>query len=358
MNFLWNNLDPLYAVPLFLYGIAFGSFLNVCIYRLAIYHDGEVWDQPGSMRAGGKYYIVLEGRPVIFYCDKVGEENEGKVRYTGEWRMSVVRPRSACPKCGGAIAWYDNVPVLSWLLLLGRCRHCKARISPRYVAVEILMGLLVVGCYAAFGLTLVGLKFGVLSFLLLGLIFTDAEHQILPDALTYPGIALGLLFSVLVPLHDLTSLLLARGRGANWHVWSALDAVVAGGISALVIWLIGYIWKQMRGIEAMGLGDVKLLAMLGAFLGLKMVIPIVFAASATATLFGLGKVLAVWCSRARRRMMRRKESLWQALMGARQQAGLVLRVWHLPFGTFLGLAAMVAVFAGNRILHWYLERFF
>lgn len=357
MNSLLNNLDPLFAVPIFLYGLALGSFLNVCIYRLATYTAAEVWDRPGAMRKGRKYRVQVGGRPVIFYCDAEGEERDGKVCYTGESRLSVIKPRSACPGCRNPIAWYDNVPVLSWLVLRARCRHCGVRISFRYAAVELLTGLLFLACYAAFGLTLATLKFAVLCFLLLGLIFTDAEHHLLPDALTYPGIALGLVFSLLVPMNDLFFVGHDFPLGASWRPWSLLDSAAAAAIGALAIWGIGALWTRLRGVEAMGMGDVKLLAVLGAFLGLGLVIVVVLLASVVASLFGLGKVLAVWFSRTRRRMLRGHEALWPAFTAARRQAALVLQVWHLPFGTFLGLAALLTIFAGNPALRWYLEQF-
>src|SRR5246127_4546169 len=134
----------------------FGSFLNVCIYRLPL-------------------------------------------------GLSVVTPSSACPNCKQAIAFYDNVPVLSWLILRGRCRHCKTPISPRYLLIEVLTGALFVACYSYFGLTLATLKYCTLSFLLLGLIFTDAETKLLPDKMTLPGLALGVAFSLFVPVNDLAS---------------------------------------------------------------------------------------------------------------------------------------------------------
>jgi leader peptidase (prepilin peptidase)/N-methyltransferase len=358
VNSLPQILDPLFAVPIFLYGLAMGSFLNVCIYRLATYTPADIWDVPGAMRPGRHYRRAIGGRPVLFYCDEIGEERDGKVLYRGEWRLSVVYPRSACPRCRRPIAWYDNVPVLSWLLLHARCRHCAERISARYAAVELLTALLFLTCYAAFGPTLAALKFAVLCFLLLGLIFTDVEHRLLPDALTFPGIVLGLVFSLFVPLHDVVSRALVPGSlGANWRLASLLDAAAAAAAGALVIWGLGVLWKKLRGIEAMGLGDVKLLALLGAFLGLKMVVLVVLLASVTASVFGLGKVVAVWISRARRRMRRGREPLWAALKAARRQASLVLRMWHLPFGAFLGLAALAAIFAGDRAVHWYLEQF-
>ena len=144
-------MDPVFASSIFLFGLAFGSFLNVCIYRL-----------PRG--------------------------------------LSVVAPRSACPKCKQPIAFYDNLPVLSWLILGGRCRHCKTKITPRYLLIELLTGLLFLACYWYFGLTLATLKYCVFGFLLLGLIFTDAETKLLPDKMTLPGLALGLVFSLLVPV--------------------------------------------------------------------------------------------------------------------------------------------------------------
>src|SRR5207253_8005385 len=149
-------MDPIVAAAIFVFGLAFGSCLNVCVYRL-----------PRD--------------------------------------LSVVRPRSACPDCNQWIAFYDNVPVLSWLLLRGRCRHCKARISARYLIVELLTGALFLACYWHFGLTLAMLKYCVFGFLLLGLIFTDAETKLLPNKLTLPGLVLGLLFSLFVPVNDLAS---------------------------------------------------------------------------------------------------------------------------------------------------------
>src|SRR5208337_4319959 len=140
----------------FSFGLIFGSFLNVCIYRL-----------PRG--------------------------------------LSVVTPRSACPQCKHPIAFYDNLPVLSWLILRGRCRNCKTRISPRYLLIELLTGGLFLACFGFFGLTISTLKYCVFSFLLLGLIFSDAETKLLPDKMTVPGLVLGVIFSLLVPVNDLAS---------------------------------------------------------------------------------------------------------------------------------------------------------
>src|SRR5262249_53914205 len=140
------TVDPALAIAIAVMGLAFGSFLNVCIHRMPL-------------------------------------------------GISVITPRSACPKCKQLIAFYDNLPVLSWLILRGRCRNCKTKISPRYLLIELLTGALFLACYWYFGFSLSTLKYIAFSFLLLGLIFTDAETKLLPDKLTLPGLALGIIFS-------------------------------------------------------------------------------------------------------------------------------------------------------------------
>src|SRR5206468_9287128 len=122
--------------------------------------------------------------------------------------LSVVSPGSACPNCERPIRFYDNIPVLSWLILRGRCRNCGNRITLRYLTVEVITGLLFLTCYAHFGLILATLKCAVFGFLLLGLIFTDAETHLLPDKMTLPGLGFGLLIAFFVPVNDLLSLLL------------------------------------------------------------------------------------------------------------------------------------------------------
>src|SRR5208282_5180151 len=239
-----DSLDPFLAFAIFVLGLSFGSFLNVCIYRLPL-------------------------------------------------DLSVVTPRSACPHCKRLIAFYDNLPVVSWLLLRGRCRHCKARISARYLFVEVLTATLFLGCYAYFGLTLITLKYCVFGFLLLGLIFTDAETKRLPDKLTLPGLGFGLLFSLLVPVHDLASqflpgvLNLPFSADLAGRLFSLLDSLLGAAVGASFIYGAGAIYLRWRGAEGMGFGDVKLMAMVGAFLGIKLTIFTIFTASLAGSLFGL-----------------------------------------------------------------------
>jgi leader peptidase (prepilin peptidase) / N-methyltransferase len=302
-------VDPFYAAAIFFLGLSFGSFLNVCIYRLPL-------------------------------------------------GLSVVTPRSACPHCKHPIAFYDNLPVASWLILHGRCRHCKARISVRYLFIELLTGGLFLACYAYFGLTLAMLKYCVFGFLLLGLIFTDAETKLLPDKLTLPGLALGVFFSLLVPVHDLASqflpgvLNLPFSADIATHLLSLLDALLGAAIGASFIYGAGAIYLRWRGTEGMGFGDVKLMAMVGAFLGIKLTILTIFTASIAGSLFGLTTVLVVWMKRTRR-FMHSLANAEAARRRAWRSAQMVYRYYQMPFGVFLGSMAMVAFFFGNRFLSWY-----
>jgi leader peptidase (prepilin peptidase)/N-methyltransferase len=303
-------VDPVLAAAIFVLGLTFGSFLNVCIYRL-----------PRD--------------------------------------LSVVFPRSTCPGCHNLIRAYDNVPVLSWLILRGRCRHCKTQISARYLLVEILTGAIFLACYAHFGASLATLKYCALGFLLLGLIFTDAETQLLPDKMTLPGLVLGLLFSLVVPVNDLASQLLPGlvslpvSSDVSWHLLSLVDAVLGAIVGASFIYGAGAIYLRARGVEGMGFGDVKLMAMIGAFLGVKLTIFTLFTASIAGSLFGVSTVLAVWIKRTRRRMSRNHEPARTARRRAWESAAIALRRHQMPFGVFLGSMAMVAFFYGDSFLHWY-----
>ncbi len=306
-------MDPVIAVATFALGLCFGSFLNVCVYRLPL------------------------GR-------------------------SVVTPRSACPHCGDQIPLYHNMPVLSWLILRGKCRACKQPISPRYLVVELLTSLLFLGCYSHFGLTLAALKCAVFGYLLLGLIFTDAETKLLPDAMTLPGIALGILFSLVVPVNDLASrivpgLVSAAMRGEiSWRIWSLSDSLLGAAVGASFLYGAAAIYLRARGVEGMGFGDVKLMGLIGAFLGTKLTVLTIFASSLAGSFFGLSTVLAVWIKRTRRNQARANSSCissQQARHRAWQSARLALRYYEMPFGVFLGGMAILSFLFGNAVLHWY-----
>jgi leader peptidase (prepilin peptidase) / N-methyltransferase len=302
-------VEPLFAVAIFAYGLLFGSFLNVCIYRLP----------------------------------------RGK---------SVVTPRSACPHCGKMIPLYHNLPVVSWLILGGKCRECRQPISPRYMVVEILTGMLFLGCYAHLGLTLAMLKCVVFGFLLLGLVFTDAETKLLPDAMTLPGIVLGIGFSLIVPVDDLASRIIpgmvstAMRSEISWRLWSLSDSLLGAAVGASFLYGAAAIYLRARGVEGMGFGDVKLMAMIGAFLGTKLTVLTIFAASLAGSLFGLSTVLAIWMKRVRR-IEARGTPPPQARRRAWQSARLALRYYEMPFGVFLGAMALLSFLFGNRLLHWY-----
>jgi len=306
-------VEPFFEAAIFALGLCFGSFLNVCIYRLP----------------------------------------RGK---------SVVTPRSACPHCGDPIPLYHNLPVLSWLILRGKCRSCKQPISPRYLVIELLTGLLFLGCYAHFGLTLAMLKCVVLGYLLLGLVFTDAETKLLPDAMTLPGLALGIAFSLVVPVNDLASRIMpglvssAMRSEISWRIWSLSDSLLGAAVGASFLYGAAAIYLRARGVEGMGFGDVKLMALIGAFLGTKLTVLTIFAASLAGSLFGLSTVLAVWIKRFRRieaRATSSRTSANQARRRAWQSARLALRYYEMPFGVFLGGMALLSFLFGNRLLHWY-----
>ena len=238
-------------------GLAVGSFLNVCIYRL-----------PRT--------------------------------------QSLVRPRSRCPHCGRSLAWFDNITVLSWLVLRGRCRQCGGPIAWRYPVVEIVTAVtwVLIAWMTPPGALLASRL--VLATALIVLFMIDLEHQILPNVITLPGIVVGFLSSLVAtpgPLASIVGTLLGAG---------ILYAIAAG-------------YYMLRGEEGMGMGDVKMLAMLGAFLGWKAVLLTLVLSSFAGALVG---VLLMAISR---------ESLRYAL----------------PFGTFLALGAMVAMLAGDGLIAWY-----
>lgn len=270
----------------------------------------------------------------------------------------MTTPRSACPQCTKLIAFYDNVPVLSWMILRGRCRQCKSRISPRYWLIELLTGALFLACYWYFGLTLFTLKYATFAFLLLGLIFTDAETKLLPDKLTLPGFALGILFSLFVPVNDLVSQFLPGivnlpfSGDISARLVSMLDSLVGAALGASFIYGAGAIYLRWRGMEGMGFGDVKLMAMIGAFLGIKLTIFTIFTASLTGSLFGLATVFVVWLKRTHR-FMKRLANAQAARRRGWQSAQVVYRNYQMPFGVFLGSMALFAFFFGNQFLHWY-----
>ena len=248
------------------------------------------------------------------------------------------------------------------MILRAKCRACKAPISPRYIVIELLTGLLFLGCFLQFGLTLAALKCIVLGYLLLGLVFTDAETKLLPDALTLPGLALGIAFSLVVPVNDLASHIMPGLVSSTvrseipWRLWSLADSLLGATVGASFLYGAAAIYLRARGVEGMGFGDVKLMAMIGAFLGTKLTVLTIFAASLTGSIFGLSTILAVWIKRLRRieaRAASSRISSGEARRRAWHSARLALRYYEMPFGVFLGGMALLSFLFGNRLLHWY-----
>ena len=250
---------------------------------------------------------------------------------------SIVLPSSRCPSCGAEISFYDNVPVLSYLMLGGRCRSCKVHISARYPAVEALTALLWVAVAWRDGLSF-ALPFDlVFVTAITALIFIDAEHMILPNAITYPGIAFALIARLALPFlmgaphfDDLPMLL--NGGLAGMPLWAAslvgaLIGALAGGGS---LWLMGWIWEKLRGVEAMGLGDVKMMFMVGAYLGWRLTVLNIFLGVFSGSLIGIALMLR---------------------QGKRDMKML------LPFGVFLGIGAIAALLFGSQIVDWYAGQF-
>ena len=250
---------------------------------------------------------------------------------------SIVFPNSRCPSCGAVIAFYDNIPVLSYLLLGAKCRSCKEHISFRYPAVELLTAALFVAVAWHDGMG-VRLPFDlVFVSALLALVFIDAEHMILPNAITYPGIVFALVARLAIPFltrtphfDDLPSLINGPFEGMPIWVASLGGAVIGALAGGGSLWLMGWIWEKLRGVEAMGLGDVKMMFMVGAYLGWRLTILTIFVGVLTGSIIG---VLL---------MARKRERNMQML---------------LPFGIFLGLGAIASLLFGSQVVNWYAGQF-
>ena len=249
--------------------------------------------------------------------------------------QSIVFPNSACPSCRAPLRAYDNIPILSYLILRGRCRSCRNPISIRYPVVEALTALLFVAVAMRDGISY-ALPFD-LAFVaaLIALIFIDAEHMILPNAITYPGIIFAVLTRIALPylvgpeqFDDLPGLLARMPQLPVWSVsliGAAIGALIGGGS----LWLMGFLWEKLRGVEAMGLGDVKMMFMVGAYLGWRLAVLTIFFGVFTGSFIGI----AVMARRGRNMQM------------------------MLPFGIFLGLGSIFSLFFGHRIIEWYASQF-
>jgi leader peptidase (prepilin peptidase)/N-methyltransferase len=244
-----------------LFGLLMGSFLNVCIYR-----------------------IVRD--------------------------LSVIAPRSFCPECGESIAWFDNIPVVSYVLLRGKCRRCAKPIGLRYPAVELLTAITFALVAARYGFHLACLKWCVFEAILIALFFTDLEERLLPDELTIGGTVAGVVFATFVHVPGAFSELVLSG--ARPIVQSLFEAVLGAAVLTLPVWWLAIFWSRLRKREVLGLGDVKLLPLIGAFLGLEYGITALLIGSLTGVVLGGGYILIT-----------------------RQKAGS----YELPLGTFFCLGA-------------------
>lgn len=226
-------------------------------------------------------------------------------------RESIVHPPSRCPQCGITIRWYQNVPLLSYIFLGGRCTGCRVHISLRYPLVETLTGLLFGIVFWRFDLQWATPGYWVFVAALIVISFIDVDHQIIPDVISIPGIVVGFLFSFFVP----------------WMSWTdSLLGILAGGGS---LYLVAGGYQMLTKKEGMGGGDIKLLAMIGAFLGWKAVLPVIFLSSFMGTTVGVPLML----------IKRTNSKL------------------AIPFGPFLAAAAIVYLFWGNGLIRWYLHLF-
>jgi leader peptidase (prepilin peptidase)/N-methyltransferase len=221
---------------------------------------------------------------------------------------SVVFPPSRCPSCGQQLRWWHNIPVVSWIALRGRCAFCATRILVRYPLVEALTAVLFVAHGAVFGPGLLLAARLTLAAVLIVLAFIDLDHRMLPNSLTLPFIVVGLAFSAVVP----------PGLPA-----ALLGVALGGGL----LWLIGEAYYRLRGVEGMGMGDVKMLAMIGAFLGWQGTLVTLIVATLAGAFVGL-------------------------LMMATRRGGMR---YALPFGTFLALGGIAASLFGDALLGWYLS---
>ncbi|MFL6676502.1 MAG: prepilin peptidase [Massilia sp.] len=264
------------AIAAGLFGLLIGSFLNVVIYRL-----------PKMMQRESDNYVAHETGKELPHTD----------------RFNLMVPRSRCPHCGHQISALENIPLISWLVLRGKCSACKAPIPVRYPAIELLTGLLSALMVWSFGSGWMGLATLVFAWLLLAMTFIDYDTQLLPDDLTYPLLWLGLLVNLdgtFVPLRD---------------------AVIGAAAGYLALWSVYWLFKLATGKEGMGYGDFKLLAALGAWLGWTMLPTIILLSSVVGALVGIS--LIVFAKRGREK--------------------------PIPFGPYLAAAGLIALLYGAPI---------
>ncbi len=265
-----------------IFGLLIGSFLNVVIYRLPVMLERQWTEQCQEM---------------------LGQERDQSTK-----PFNLIAPRSRCPECGHAISAWENIPVVSYLALRGRCRQCSTPISARYPLIELLSGLLSALVAWHFGFTLQAAGALVLTWSLISLAFIDIDHKLLPDAITLPLLWLGLLINV----------------GSTFTTLQA--SVVGAALGYLVLWAVFQGFRLLTGKEGMGYGDFKLLAMLGAWLGWQYLPLIVILSSVVGAAVGISLVL-----------IRRHD-----------------RTVPIPFGPYLAAAGWIALIWGAQLIDTYM----
>lgn len=278
-------------------GLAVGSFLNVVIYRLPLMLDREWRAQCAELASHDPHATTVAATP-------------------GE-RFNLVVPRSACPSCKAPITALQNIPLVSWVLLRGRCARCAAPISVRYPLVELLTGILSAWVAARFGFSLGALAALVLTWFLIALTFIDIDHQLLPDSLTLPLLWLGLTLSLWGP---------QAAAPLPVDVRSSLIGAVAGYLS---LWSVYHLFRLVTGKEGMGYGDFKLLAALGAWLGWQMLLPVILIAALVGAVVGI------------------------TMLAIQRQS----RATPIPFGPFLAAASWLVLMFGRGLVARYLALF-
>jgi leader peptidase (prepilin peptidase) / N-methyltransferase len=256
--------------------------------------------------------------------------------------LSVVRPRSRCPSCGHRLSWYENIPLASWLALRARCRCCHEPISIQYPAVELAVALGWLLAFWQFGVTLEALRIAVFGTILLGIAITDARHYLIPDGFTVFGLFWVIALS-----------LIGFFKGEPTHFAAPYDALVGACTGAGMIAIVGWLGEVALRREAMGLGDVTLMAFVGAALGPARALTTVFVGATLAAVVFIVAVypFVAWTRRSRPR--RRSAQQTELALGGRNGSALApLDAPLVPFGVFLAPAAMVTLLWGDALLAW------
>lgn len=288
----------------FLFGIVIGSFLNVCISR------------------------IPEG-------------------------LSIVSPGSRCPRCEAPIKPYDNIPVLGWLLLRGKCRNCRLPISPMYPMVEFLTGVLFVLTYHTFGISLAAFKFLVFGCLVIILIVTDLRVRLLPDAVNWFGFGLALALATRIP-PDGGRDIRVLAHPVHPMLVGVLEALLGAAFGSFVLWGAAALYKLVRKREGMGMGDVKMMAMVGAFLGVRSAFLTILLGTLLGSVIGLATVAGLFLFGWNRDLAERAHR--RGLGSTAALRWTIASQYQLPLGTFLGIAALAVVYALPRFeFPWYLR---